>query len=55
MFIQMFLDLLTLVGIAILLGIGIITVMTVISAVVLIVNAVKYTLHEKKEDDTNHE
>ena len=53
MFIQMFLDLLTLVGIAILLGIGIITVIIVMSVVVLILNAIKNTLQEKKEDDNN--
>ena len=48
MFTQMFFDLLSLVGIVILLGIGIISVTAVMA------NAVKSTLHENKED-TKHE
>lgn len=51
---QMFLDLLALVGIAVLLGIGIIVVITVITAIILTVNAVKSVLHETKEE-TKHE
>lgn len=51
---QMFLDLLALVGIAILLGIGIIVTITVITAIILTVNAVKSVLHETKEE-TKHE
>lgn len=47
---QMFLDLLALVGIIILLGIGIIAVITVVIVVVLMANAAKSTLHEHKED-----
>lgn len=54
MFTQMFYDLLTLVGIIILLGIGIISVVAVMAIVVITVNAVKSALHENKED-TNHE
>ena len=54
MFTQMFYDLLTLVGIIILLGIGIISVVAVMAVVIVTVNAVKYALHENKED-TNHE
>ena len=54
MFTQMFLDLLTLVGIIILLGIGIIAVVAVMTAIILTVNAVKSVLHETKEE-TKHE
>lgn len=54
MFTQMFFDLLTLVGIIILLGIGIISVVAVMAVVILTVNAVKYALHENKEE-TKHE
>ena len=51
---QMFLDLLALIGIAILLGIGIIVTIAVITAIILTVNAVKSVLHETKEE-TKHE
>lgn len=51
---QMFFDLLALVGIVILLGIGVIAVVTVVTMVVLMANAAKSTLHEHKED-TKHE
>ena len=51
---QMFLDLLTLVGIIILLGIGIISVVAVMTVIILTVNAVKSVFHEMKED-TKHE
>ena len=51
---QMFLDLLTLIGIVILLGIGIITVVAVMTVIILTVNAVKSVFHEMKED-TKHE
>ena len=51
---QMFLDLLALVGITILLGIGIIAVVAVMTVIILTVNAVKSVLHEIKED-TKHE
>lgn len=54
MFTQMFFDLLTLVGIIILLGIGIIAVVAVMTVIILTVNAVKSVLHENKED-TKHE
>ena len=54
MFAQMFLDLLTLVGIIILLGIGIIAVIAVMTVIILTVNAVKSVFHEIKED-TKHE
>ena len=54
MFTQMFLDLLTLVGIIILLGIGIIAVIAVMTVIILTVNAVKSVFHEMKED-TKHE
>ena len=54
MFTQMFFDLLTLVGIIILLGIGIIAVVAVMTAIILTVNAVKSVLHETKEE-TKHE
>ena len=54
MFTQMFFDLLSLVGIVILLGIGIIAIVAVMSIVIITVNAVKSTLHENKED-TKHE
>lgn len=54
MFTQMFLDLLALIGIVILLGIGIIAVVAVITAIIITVNAVKSTLHENKEE-TKHE
>ena len=54
MFTQMFLDLLTLVGIIILLGIGIIAVVAVMTVIILTVNAVKSVLHETKEE-TKHE
>lgn len=54
MFTQMFYDLLTLVGIIILLGIGIISVVAVMAIVVITVNAVKSALHENKEE-TKHE
>ena len=54
MFTQMFYDLLTLVGIIILLGIGIISVTAVMAIVVITVNAVKSALHENKEE-TKHE
>lgn len=50
----MFFDLLSLVGIVILLGIGIIAIVAVMSIVIITVNAVKSTLHENKED-TKHE
>ena len=50
----MFFDLLTLVGIIILLGIGIIAVVAVMTAIILTVNAVKSVLHETKEE-TKHE
>ena len=50
MFTQMFLDLLTLVGIIILLGIGIIAVVAVMTVIILTVNAVKSVFHEMKED-----
>ena len=51
---QMFLDLLALIGIVILLGIGIIAVVAVMTAIILTVNAVKSVLHETKEE-TKHE
>lgn len=51
---QMFLDLLALIGIIILLGIGIIAVVAVMTVIILTVNAVKSTLHENKEE-TKHE
>ena len=51
---QMFLDLLALIGIVILLGIGIISVVAVMAIVIITVNAVKSTLHENKEE-TKHE
>ena len=54
MFTQMFFDLLTLVGIIILLGIGIIAVVAVMTVIILTVNAVKSVFHEMKED-TKHE
>ena len=54
MFTQMFFDLLSLVGIVILLGIGIIAVVAVMAIVVITVNAVKSALHENKEE-TKHE
>lgn len=54
MFTQMFFDLLSLVGIIILLGIGIISVVAVMAIVVITVNAVKSALHENKEE-TKHE
>lgn len=54
MFTQMFLDLLALIGIVILLGIGIISVVAVMAIVIITVNAVKSTLHENKEE-TKHE
>ena len=50
----MFFDLLSLVGIVILLGIGIISVVAVMAIVIITVNAVKSTLHENKEE-TKHE
>ena len=50
----MFFDLLSLVGIVILLGIGIIAVVAVMAIVIITVNAVKSTLHENKEE-TKHE
>ena len=54
MFTQMFLDLLAIVGIVILLGLGIIVAIAVMTAIILIVNAVKSVLHETKEE-TKHE
>ena len=54
MFTKMFFDLLTLVGIIILLGIGIIAVVAVMTVIILTVNAVKSVLHETKEE-TKHE
>ena len=51
---QMFLDLLALIGIVILLGIGIIAVVAVMTVIILTVNAVKSVFHEIKED-TKHE
>jgi hypothetical protein len=54
MFTQMFFDLLSLVGIVILLGIGIIAIVAVMAIVIITVNAVKSTLHENKEE-TKHE
>lgn len=54
MFTQMFFDLLTLVGIIILLCIGIIAVVAVMAIVIVTVNAVKSALHENKEE-TKHE
>ena len=51
MFTQMFFDLLTLVGIIILLGIGIIAVVAVMTVIILTVNAVKSVLHEIKEEN----
>ena len=51
---QMFLDLLALVGIIILLGIGIIAVVAFMTVIILTVNAVKSVLHENKEE-TKHE
>lgn len=54
MFTQMFFDLLSLVGIIILLGIGIISVVAVMAVVIITVNAVKSALHENKEE-TKHE
>lgn len=54
MFTQMFYDLLTLVGIIILLGVGIISVVAVMAVVIVTVSAVKSTLHEHKEE-TKHE
>ena len=50
----MFFDLLSRVGIIILLGIGIISVVAVMAIVVITVNAVKSALHENKEE-TKHE
>lgn len=50
----MFFDLLSLVGIVILLGIGIIAIVAVMAIVIITVNAVKSTLHENKEE-TKHE
>lgn len=54
MFTQMFFDLLSLVGIVILLGIGIIAIVAVMAIVIITVNAVKSTLHENKEE-SKHE
>ena len=54
MFTQMFLDLLALIGIVILLGIGIIAVVAVMTVIILTVNAVKSVFHENKEE-TKHE
>ena len=54
MFTQMFFDLLAIVGIAILLGIGIIVAITVMTVIILTVNAVKSVLRENKEE-TKHE
>lgn len=54
MFTQMFYDLLTLVGIIILLGIGIISVTAVMAIVIITVSAVKSVLHKNKEE-TKHE
>lgn len=54
MFTQMFFDLLSLVGIVILLGIGIIAIVAVMAIVIITVNAVKSVLHETKEE-TKHE
>lgn len=54
MFTKMFYDLLTLVGIIILLGVGIISVVAVMAVIIVTVNAVKSVLHETKED-TKHE
>lgn len=54
MFTQMFFDLLALIGIIILLGIGIIAVVAVMTVIILTVNAVKSVFHEMKED-TKHE
>lgn len=54
MFTQMFFDLLSLVGIVILLGIGIIAIVAVMAIVIITVNAVKSTLDENKEE-TKHE
>lgn len=54
MFTQMFFDLLAIVGIVILLGIGIIAVVAVMTVIILTVNAVKSALHENKEE-TKHE
>lgn len=54
MFTQMFYDLLALVGIIILLGIGIVSVTAVMAIVIVTVSAVKSTLHEHKEE-TKHE
>ena len=51
---QMFLDLLALIGIVILLGIGIIAVVAVMTVIILTVNAGKSVFHEMKED-TKHE
>ena len=51
---QMFLNLLALIGIVILLGIGIIAVVAVMTVIILTVNAVKSVFHEMKED-TKHE
>lgn len=51
---KMFLDLLALIGIVILLGIGIIAVVAVMTVIILTVNAVKSVFHEMKED-TKHE
>ena len=51
---QMFLDLLAIIGIVILLGIGIIAVVAVMTVIILTVNAVKSVFHEMKED-TKHE
>ena len=51
---QMFLDLLALIGIVILLGIGIIAVVAVMTVIILTVNAVKSVFHEMKEG-TKHE
>lgn len=48
---QMFLDLLALIGIVILLGIGIIAVVAVMTVIILTVNAVKSVFHEIKEEN----
>jgi len=54
MFTKMFFDLLTLVGIIILLGVGIISVVAVMAVIILTVSAVKSVLRENKEE-TKHE
>lgn len=54
MFTKMFYDLLTLVGIIILLGVGIISVVAVMAVIIVTVNAVKSVLRENKEE-TKHE